>query len=79
MVVEQGPCEAAGVRLLQKEGEACEKLLPVLTFKKDVAPFDASDNDVMKKAGNIYTGITWHAKRITGNVKFPGTSPSPPF
>jgi len=75
MIVEQRPGEAPGARLLQEEGESCEELFPVLIVKKDVASFDASDNDVMKKTGNVYAGITWHAARITENVKISGTSP----
>jgi hypothetical protein len=76
MIIEQGPGKAPGARLLQKGRKACEKILSVLIVKKDVASFDAPDNDVMQKTGNVYTGITWHTTMIAANVKIAGTSPS---
>ena len=40
--------------------EAGEKIYPILIIKEDRAPLNASDDNVLKQSGDIYSGLSWH-------------------
>jgi hypothetical protein len=69
MVVEKGPGVAVGFGFQQKGAETGEEIFPVLIIKEDGAPLDPSDDDVLKQAGDIYAGMSWHRVRILEKLK----------
>lgn len=60
MVVEQSPGVAVGFGLLKESAHAKEKFIPILIVTKDSSLLDASDDDVLQQAGDVYACMSQH-------------------
>jgi hypothetical protein len=61
MVGNQGPCETLGPGLGDQLAEACDEMLAVLIVPEYLAALDPPGDDVMHRAGRIYSGLSGHA------------------
>lgn len=56
----EGPGEAIGIGLDKKFRKALQKALSVAVIAKNIAPINATDDNVLQKVRNIKAGGSWH-------------------
>jgi len=60
MVGDQSPGVAAGRRLRQKSRQATNKAITVTVIFKNCAALNSPADNVMKRTGSVYAGLSWH-------------------
>ena len=61
VIGDERPGKAFCFRLQKKLAESAEEVLIVSSFAEYLAPFYSSGDDMMKGAGRVYSGLSWHA------------------
>lgn len=64
VVVEQRPGEAVGPCSDQKVREPLDEMAAVVIVVEDVAPLDASHDNMLQKVRDVDASGTWHGVRI---------------
>jgi len=70
MIGDQHPCIAASSALLQNRLQACNEIITILIVIEDIAASDAASDNVVQSAGSINSGLTWHEKTISNQLRF---------
>ena len=69
MVGNQSPGVTGRICFRQQGMKPLQKVPAIVIITKYFVPFDASDNDVMNKVGNIEAWLSWHEKEYSLRLK----------
>ena len=64
MVGNEGPGETVGIRFGEQAGKTPHKGFAVGVIAEDIPPFNAPDNDMLQKAGDVESSLAWHDKKV---------------
>ncbi|MBP1742569.1 MAG: hypothetical protein H6Q48_4862 [Deltaproteobacteria bacterium] len=66
VIRKESPCKTSGLSSGNQVGETIQEILPVRVIAEYLPAFNPSDDDVMKRAGCVYSGFSGHV--CTGSI-----------
>jgi hypothetical protein len=61
----QSPGKAPGTGLSENTAEPIDKAVTVIIIHEHLAALNAADDDVVKCAGGVDAGLSWHTKALS--------------